>query len=105
MQKGDKVTHDNYKRGYKVSRAEDWEWKNQGEGAVYGIILNNPPKAIGTWIHDVDVLWIDQYNKGISKHAYRVGRMDKFDLVFFENTVDYDLDDIFSMLDMLEEQF
>lgn len=104
MQIGDKVTKDNYKRGYKVKRSDTWKYPEQDRDSIYGVILNKPE---GSYLRDeeVKVLWIDQHNHPLKTYNYVVGRDEQFDLVYAEETVDYSLDDMFADLDALALKF
>jgi len=101
MNKGDVVTNINYKKGYKVVRGKDWNYKDQDENSVYGVILNNPKNNDS----DCEVLWIDSHNHGLKKYTYFTGRGNKYDLAFYEDTIDYSIDDMFADLDLLAEKF
>jgi len=101
MTKGDIVKNDNFKKGHKVIKGPDWEYGDQDIHSIYGVIVTPP----GTYNEDCEVIWIDQHNHPLKKYVYRTGRAGKHDLVFYQDTIDYSLEDMFADLDALADKF
>ena len=72
---GTVVTKENCKVGLKVVRGPDWEWGDQDEGSIYGIIQKEPEilginDHKGLWVY---VSWIHKMGEVLSNnYNYRI---------------------------------
>ena len=80
------VTENNAEIGMKVVRnPKHWEWNEQDEGSVYGVILDidKTHGAFGGRNKSAQVSWVDASGKDLHTNSYRIGS-ENFDLLLFQ---------------------